>query len=77
MIILSFDICSGLQRKNTKIKVKAKSTELPPSPAGQKLYEITRKIENYRLQIFWLSVYILVTIGIFLERAFCKYMSIQ
>lgn len=61
---------SGLQRKNTKIKVKAKSTELPPSPAGQKLYEITRKIENYRLQIFWLSLYILVTIGIFLERAF-------
>lgn len=47
MIILSFDICSGLQRKNIKIKVKVKLMELLLLLVGQKLYEIMRKIENY------------------------------
>lgn len=63
----------GMERRNTRVKIKTKITELPTSPFGQRIYELTRKIENYRLQIFWLTLYILVTLGIFLERAFCEY----
>ncbi|XP_048733941.2 dual oxidase 2-like isoform X2 [Ostrea edulis] len=59
-----------LQRRNTRVKIKTTIAELPKSVMGQRLYELTRKIENYRLQIFWLTLYILVTLGIFLERAF-------
>ncbi|XP_078313072.1 dual oxidase 2-like isoform X3 [Crassostrea virginica] len=66
----SADSDRGMERRNTRVKIKTKITELPTSPFGQRIYELTRKIENYRLQIFWLTLYILVTLGIFLERAF-------
>ncbi|XP_062578537.1 dual oxidase 2-like isoform X2 [Saccostrea cucullata] len=65
-----FQSYKTLQRTNTKVKVKARTEQLPTTPLGQRLYEFTRKIENNRLQIFWLTLYILVTLGIFLERAF-------
>ncbi|XP_061164792.1 dual oxidase 2-like [Saccostrea echinata] len=65
-----FQSYKTLQRTNTKLKVKTRVAELPATALGQRIYEITRKIENNRLQIFWLTLYILVTLGIFLERAF-------
>ena len=38
----------------------------------QALSKVKRYIETYRLHIFWLTLYTLVCIGIFVERAYCK-----
>lgn len=32
----------------------------------------SRYVDNHRLQIFWVTLYTLVTIGIFVERAYCE-----
>ena len=34
---------------------------------------ITSYISKYRRNIFWLTLYTLVSFGIFIERAYCKY----
>jgi hypothetical protein len=34
---------------------------------------IRRVIENYSREIFWLTLYTLVLLAIFAERAYCKY----
>lgn len=34
---------------------------------------IKRIIENYSREIFWLTLYTLVLLAIFAERAYCKY----
>ncbi|KAK3098032.1 hypothetical protein FSP39_015507 [Pinctada imbricata] len=56
--------------RKSRLKVKTKTKSLPQGKVQQTLYEITRYIENNRRQIFWCSLYLLVTAGIFLERAF-------
>ena len=38
----------------------------------QKFKSILRYIENYRLHIFWLTLYTLVVAAVFTERAYCK-----
>ncbi|XP_059143544.1 dual oxidase 1-like [Physella acuta] len=44
--------------------------QYPRTSVGQVLHSVSRYIDRYRLQIFWAVLYTLVTIGIFVERAF-------
>ncbi|XP_066271340.1 dual oxidase 2-like isoform X5 [Branchiostoma lanceolatum] len=53
------------------IKVKKYTT----NPVMKKFNGFKRYIQNYRLHIFWLTLYTLVTIGIFAERAY--YYSVE
>lgn len=42
----------------------------PRTAVGQKWYAFSQWVATYQLQIFWLTLYTLVLLGIFLERAF-------
>ena len=37
--------------------------------------KVTAYLETYRLQVFWLALFCLVTAGVFIERAYCKWYS--
>ena len=63
----------GLKRQQSVVRVTTHSEEYPKTPFAQKMYEITSFISYNRLEIFWGTLFTLVLIGIFLERAFCKY----
>ncbi|CAG5131899.1 unnamed protein product, partial [Candidula unifasciata] len=52
------------------LKVSARTMDYPGTKLGQHLHSISRFIDRYRLQIFWGVLYTLVTIGIFVERAY-------
>jgi dual oxidase len=56
-------------------EIRTISEMLPKSPVKQQLIKIHRVIQNYRLQIFWASLYLFVCIGIFAERAY--YYSVE
>ena len=45
----------------------------PRTAFGQKWYNFSQWVATYQLQIFWLTLYTLVLVGVFLERAFCKF----
>ncbi|CAG5123669.1 unnamed protein product, partial [Candidula unifasciata] len=57
---------------NVKNDVRLPSAlESPPKTEFQKFVQKwTRYVDNHRLQIFWVTLYTLVTIGIFVERAY-------
>ena len=63
----------SLQRQKSHVSVRTKDKELPKTGFSKKLYSFTKYVENYQRQIFWVTLYVLVSIGIFLERAHCKY----
>ena len=67
----------GLKRQQSVVRVTTHSEEYPKTPFAQKMYEITSFISYNRLEIFWGTLFTLVLIGIFLERAFCKYFITQ
>lgn len=58
--------------RKTKVLVTTKQKEFPQTKLRQKWFEFISYVENYRLQIFWVTLYSLVTVGIFVERAYCK-----
>ncbi|XP_062620936.1 dual oxidase 2-like [Saccostrea cucullata] len=60
----------GLKRQQSVVHVTTHQTEYPKTPFAQKMYEITSYISYNRLEIFWGTLFTLVLIGIFLERAF-------
>ena len=63
--------------RKTKVKVTTTTTEYPQSILKQKWFEFVRYVENYKLQIFWLTLYSLVTVGVFIERSHCKHSHYQ
>ncbi|XP_060062787.1 dual oxidase 2-like [Ylistrum balloti] len=64
-----------LSRTKSMVRVKTVEKEIPPTRTKQKLNEIIRYIENYKRQIFWVTLYTLVLIGVFGERAY--YYSVE
>lgn len=60
----------GFQRQQSVVRVTTHQQEYPKTPFAQKMYEITSYISSNRLEIFWGTLFTLVLIGIFLERAF-------
>ncbi|ESO87606.1 hypothetical protein LOTGIDRAFT_235056 [Lottia gigantea] len=63
------------RNRESKIHIEATKKQIPMGKFQTKIYEITRYIENYRLHIFWFILFNLVTLGIFIERAY--YYSIE
>ncbi|XP_071091367.1 dual oxidase 1-like [Haliotis cracherodii] len=57
------------KNRQTNIRVGTQKTQPPMTPFAQKMYVFTRYVENYRLQIFWVTLFTLINIGIFIERA--------
>ncbi|KAK6179830.1 hypothetical protein SNE40_012099 [Patella caerulea] len=58
-------------KRNSKVRVKVERPQpVSSTNTAEKIFAITKFMEIYRLQIFWLLLYTLVTIGIFIERAY-------
>ncbi|XP_076465945.1 dual oxidase 1-like [Babylonia areolata] len=59
-------------RRRSMLRVSVQETPSPPRPEGRglSLYRLTKVVEVYRLHIFWVTLYTLVTCGIFVERAY-------
>jgi len=62
-----------LQRTKPKVNIRTHTIVKPNTGLRKHWGTFTKFVENYKRQIFWLTLYILVTIGIFAERAYCKY----
>lgn len=57
----------------SKVKINVEKKEFVRNPYRQKFYAFKKYIQNYRLEIFWLSLYTIVTAAIFAERCYCKF----
>ncbi|KAH9503284.1 Dual oxidase 2 [Bulinus truncatus] len=57
-------------RDSSLLRFSVKPQEYPGSKWSKRYYKISRYFNTYRWQIFWCILYTLVTIGIFVERAF-------
>ncbi len=64
----------GLEDSQVTITTKQR-TDFNKTPIGRRISVFLRIIENYKLHIFYLSMFFLVTAGIFVERAY--YYSIE
>jgi len=53
-------------------EVALQNTKEKPIKASFSI-SIRRAIENYSREIFWMTLYTLVLLAIFAERAYCKY----
>ncbi|XP_033750428.1 dual oxidase 2-like isoform X2 [Pecten maximus] len=71
----SYKTGGGLSRSKTMVRVKTVEKEIPPTRTQQKMNEVIRYIENYKRHIFWVTLYTLVLIGVFSERAY--YYSVE
>ena len=65
-----------LGRPKSHVSVKTEQKKIPRTGLRKKWYNLTKYVENYQRQIFWVTLYVLVTIGIFVERAHCEYRNI-
>ena len=64
---------SASRRYQSKVvKVETKKTTYTEDKTHRLLNTFLRYIENNRLSIFYLTLYMLVLAGVFLERAYCK-----
>ena len=62
-----------IKKEKTSINVKAEEQPTRRTKLSEIFLAANNVIEKYRLQIFWISLYCMITIGIFLERFFCKF----
>ena len=58
-------------------RIKVGTDNIPTAPTGYKeiYFNTIRMLQTYRLQVFWMTLYCLILLGVFLERAYCKYKS--
>jgi dual oxidase len=64
----------GLEESTVTLTTKARRN-FTQNPIGQRLAVFVRWVENYKLHIFYLSIFFFVTVGIFVERAY--YYSVE
>jgi len=70
----------GIRERNerkSKVEVKVHKKKYEESKSKQIFLRVQKYIENYRLHIFWLTLYLLVLAGIFIERAYCKFSAVE
>ncbi|KAI8507935.1 hypothetical protein Bbelb_141750 [Branchiostoma belcheri] len=60
---------SGIEQ-GLGLRIGTKSKVYSTNKLTQRLNSFSSKVQNYRLQIFWMTLYLLVTAGIFIERAY-------
>ncbi|GFT66944.1 hypothetical protein NPIL_295941 [Nephila pilipes] len=63
------------QRLETCLRVETKPSFYEKDPTKQRVNQVIRFIENYRPHIFWVTLYTLVILGIFIEKAY--YYSVE
>jgi membrane-anchored protein YejM (alkaline phosphatase superfamily) len=63
----------SVKRQQSMVSAPTQIAEYPKTPLREKWYMFTQWVATYSLQIFWLTLYSLVLMGIFIERAVCKY----
>lgn len=61
-----------IRKRRSKLEIKTTQTDIPTSNLQKHWYRFTKYVENYKRQIFWVTLYVLVSAGIFVERAICK-----
>ena len=61
-----------LERRAKGEPVNTKQRVYPKTAWAKRVAAVTSYFEKNRLQIFWATLYTLVSIGIFAERAYCK-----
>ncbi|KAK3606293.1 hypothetical protein CHS0354_037969 [Potamilus streckersoni] len=54
----------------SQVKIITKDKENPKTKWEKRKSAFLNWVENYRRQIFWVTLYILITVGIFVERAY-------
>lgn len=62
-----------LSNDDTQLRVETKSEEYITDPLRKKIHGTIRFIENYKMHIFWLTIYTLILLLIFAERMYCKH----
>lgn len=62
------------KRKKSKslLRVETKPMVYEKDPTKQRVNQVIRFIENYRLHIFWVVLYTLILFGIFIQKAYSK-----
>ncbi|GIY66004.1 hypothetical protein CEXT_213071 [Caerostris extrusa] len=63
------------KKPETYLRVETKPNLYEKDPTKQKVNKIIRFIENYRPHIFWTTLYTLVILGIFIDKAY--YYSVE
>ena len=62
------------RQTHVEVKIKPRQAASPSkNPVSAKLGEVINYIENNRLNIFWITLYTLLCLAIFAERAYCKF----
>ncbi|KAF6041148.1 hypothetical protein EB796_000544 [Bugula neritina] len=67
-----------ITRRQTHVEVKLKPRQAPArdrTMIAKKFTEFANYMENYRLHVFWVTLYALLSVAIFLERAY--YFSVE
>ncbi|XP_070541735.1 dual oxidase 2-like isoform X2 [Ptychodera flava] len=62
-------------KRGKSVRVETKKTTYTDSPLLKKFNAFKRYVENYKMHIFWLTLYMLVLLAIFVERAY--YFSVE
>lgn len=65
----------GTPHSHTTVQITTTRRTITATPLGRKIAVFLRWVENYRLHIFYLSMFFLITAGIFVERAY--YYSVE
>lgn len=60
---------NSTSRPKSKVLIPTERKQEPRTGWQKRLYSFNKYVENYRRQIFWITLYILISIGIFVERA--------
>lgn len=55
------------------LRVETKPVVFEKDPTKQRVNQVIRFIENYKLHIFWIVLYTLILFGIFIQKAYCEY----
>ncbi|KAL3866800.1 hypothetical protein ACJMK2_044068 [Sinanodonta woodiana] len=63
------DLPEARSARRSQVSITTSQQKAPQTKLEKRWFGFIRWVENYRRQIFWVTLYVLVTIGIFVERA--------
>ena len=73
MYLLCREARATKRRTHVEVKIKPRRTQAQSqSTISRQWNQFANYMENYRLHIFWITLYSLLCIAIFAERAYCK-----
>ena len=66
-----------LEHKASGTLLATEKRMYPKTRWAKRVATVTSYFEKNRMRIFWATLYTLVSIGIFAERAYCKFFSVS